>query len=38
MAVALFEMYLTGKAPPPAIALYSQPIPIPPRQRTGKEN
>ena len=37
MAIALFEMYLTGKAPPPAIVPYSQPIPIP-RQRTGKEN
>jgi peptidoglycan/xylan/chitin deacetylase (PgdA/CDA1 family) len=38
MAISLFEAYLTGKSPPPAAASYSQPIPLPPRHQTSKEN
>jgi len=38
MATARFEMYLTVKSSPPRVAPYSQPIPLPPRQQTGREN
>jgi peptidoglycan/xylan/chitin deacetylase (PgdA/CDA1 family) len=35
MATARFEAYVTGKALPPRVALYSPPIPFPPRPQTS---